>query len=802
VQQKAIVYFHGMGDQERFGELSKLTNVMADHLGLGHDAVKVHTERFYDADGEIAYFQLTLPNSTATSDGEVTLRLYEVYWGPITAGKSNALNVLRWMLPQFMNAWNFLTTLGDWHGQPRMRRVSLHRMFFEGKGDGSTATYESLLERYEQFLKADARTADLVGWLKTQPRSPDVLRLARRWKRTLLWRVWSDFLVLLLLSALVLNVLASMVVLLGKSVSVIGELTKTVEGHGLIQLDGVFLFEFLGWVQGILGNAWLFQQFDALMKTIKPHPLALLIAMVVGAVCWYGLWLIQQFLQNFMGDVQLWTTYKENTANRATRSEILRLSERVFEHVLRSDCQEVTVVAHSLGSTVAHDALYRLGCKLDAAPDIDKPEIEKRFAKLKHFITAGSPIDKVFFFFESQRFGYPELEQMIQTQRGDVSKVPLVNMRWTNFFDQGDPISGTVFSANAAKGVQNKEGMTNTVVENIEVSNTHFPGPASHGGYFTHYKMLDRIANAIQGGPYNPPKDQETSRFAVPVFVGLLILPVLVLGTALDPGLLHLLGLSDSAVVIKGVFAQLMSAVFMLLLTGLIVSLVLPAHIKPATSRPTKNGRGGSILGIVLTAVALFGVISTSLIAPEQQRLFFAADNNAFQAALRTNQSVLERALGMDDLFLTGYGLLLIVLGVRNWSSTPGKLTLFLGVIAATLDLLENISLNSFVQHIPGVRIDQFMMFQILVALKFSTAALAVMSAAQTFKRWRLLQRGFVYSSGLLFFGTVMAALFPGVFWNSAIGWTSLVLFGLLATGVCLIGAWFFFWQETVNNAT
>jgi hypothetical protein len=796
MQQKAIVYFHGMGDQERFGELSKLTNVLVDYLQLDPTELTVHNEQFFDGDGEIGYFQL---KTTGKNQSPIELRLYEVYWGPITAGKSNALDVLRWMLPQFMNAWKFLTTLGDWHGQPRMRRVSLHRMFHDGgsKPD-SVPVFNSVLEEYESFLDDTQSSQDFVGWLKRRRPKNDILALARKWKNTLFWRTWQDFIALLFLAALVVNVLASMVILLSKSVAMIGELTKASEKIGPVKLDGVFLLEFLNWVQGILGNAWLFQQFDALMGAIKPHPVALMIPVLVGAVCWYGLWFIQQFLANFMGDVQLWTTYKENNTNRATRDEILHLSERVFEHVLHGNSQEVTVVAHSLGSTVAHDALYRLGYKLEAAPK--KSQLKQRLVKFKHFITAGSPIDKVFFFFESQRFNFRELEQMMQTQRGDVSKAPLAHMHWTNFFDKGDPISGTVFSANAANSVANTnpDGSTNASVQNVEVSNTQYPGPASHGGYFTHTEMLRCVASAVQEYFYTPPKNKETSRFAVPVFRGLLVLPFLVFGTAVSPAFLGLIGLEEYDASIKGFFAQVMSADFVLILTGLIVSLVYPSQAKPPVFKQSKYLKLLSVLGFVFTVVALIGVIGTSVVAPEQNGLYFSKDNGAFQDILFTNREVLGRAVSWDNVYLMAYGLLLVVLGVRNWSSAPGKITVFLGVIAAALDSVENVALLGFVEDIVGVSLDKFIMFQILVTAKFVIAALAVMAAAVTFKYWRPLQIGFVVSSAVLLFGAVMAGLFPSVYIpvSTWLSWNNVALAGLGATGACMIAAIGYFGWE------
>ena len=551
---RAIIYAHGMGDQERYGELSNLVHSLgrASKSRTAEQGVLtpafVQNEPLHGGNGkDISYLNLVRQD-------QQELRCYEVYWAPITAGKSNALEVLRWILPQALNAIRLLRS--DWTGQGRMRRLTLHRMWAERIRQGPNdhaAEFKTLLEAYSDFLdpslihqrehhaiKSTKSFPNYLNeWLPAHHTAPTtsakVIALARAWQRELVMACWRDMFTLLLLPVLLIQVIVLLVTLLASSfvllgqVSVFKSLTATITStFGLgAYLDAIRQFT--------VGYEYL-KIAEAFVLVHIKFPGIWLLPAIVLAGTWFALWNLQLFLRDFLGDVQLWTTYQENNTKHATREEILTCARSVFDHVLHNeDCAGITVIAHSLGSTIMLDALSRLGREARAEQSINPTpgpdSLSERIKKIKYFITLGSPIDKVYFFFESRRVKLKELDRLIEHQRGDITLEPLKNLTWLNFFDQGDPVSGTVFSANPASNLM-------PFVRNVEVSNYAYPSISSHGGYFLHRDVLNTMYDAAFDLPIDiklplstAQKANQTTQSARWFYPVLLTIPILALLT-------------------------------------------------------------------------------------------------------------------------------------------------------------------------------------------------------------------------------------------------------------------------------
>ena len=547
----AIVYLHGMGDQQRYGELARLVDALAHRaqkdaqLPQLHPAT-THNEPLLDLSGQalgagkdIGYLQLKQAGPPAK-----TLRCYEVYWAPITAGKTSALEVLRWMLPQFVNAWNLLRS--DWTGQPRMRRLTLHRLWAtEGNGTNQKV-FDDALKAYEDYVNtASARaqrvsfTAHTRAWLnehykddQQKEHRDNVLKLVDRWQRELFRSGLLDLVTLVLLTVLTLQVIVTLIGLLASSVGLLTAVGVFKDLNAKL-IEGLAVAPYVEAVQKLTVGYAFIDTYQFWITHWKDVPGIWLIPLLAFGASWYALWLLQQFLREFLGDVQLWTTYQETDAKNATRDEILERTRSVFAHVLaQKDCEGVTIVAHSLGSTIALDALCRMGREVRAEPT---GTASKVIHKLKFFITMGSPIDKVYFFFESRRLKFKEMTRMLEHQRGDVAATPLKGMTWLNFFDQGDPVSGTVFSANPELTVDKH-------VINVEVSNYAFPKPDSHGGYFLHWGVLGHVYRAAFGEPvalHKPLEKLGSTKTATLFFALMLGLPVLALCTFIPVGVVQ-----------------------------------------------------------------------------------------------------------------------------------------------------------------------------------------------------------------------------------------------------------------------
>jgi hypothetical protein len=170
----------------------------------------------------------------------------------------------------------------------------------------------------------------------------------------------------------------------------------------------------------------------------------------------------------------------------------------------QADCTHITVIAHSLGSTIAYDTLSRYGRLLRAEQmNNDGQALAVKLAKIKRLITVGCPVDKVFFFFESQSIKLKELNKLIESQRGDIGSEPFTfeyyqqspvrqkhRIQWLNLFDEGDPISGPVYSANPERSLA-------AFVRNVQISSFRLPSPGSHGAYFDHQEVLRVFYDAI-----------------------------------------------------------------------------------------------------------------------------------------------------------------------------------------------------------------------------------------------------------------------------------------------------------------
>ncbi|HEY1682151.1 MAG TPA: hypothetical protein VGF98_10980 [Candidatus Tumulicola sp.] len=114
-----------------------------------------------------------------------------------------------------------------------------------------------------------------------------------------------------------------------------------------------------------------------------------------------GRTIAKSWIVNFFGDVQIYTTRNENLDFFAMREAIL---ERVTKTIV-SACKHagpdgtsydrVYVLAHSLGSTIAMDALIRFFDLCEQAPDLSQA-----MRRLRGFVTFGSPLEKTKFFFD------------------------------------------------------------------------------------------------------------------------------------------------------------------------------------------------------------------------------------------------------------------------------------------------------------------------------------------------------------------------------------------------------------------
>jgi hypothetical protein len=481
----AVVYVHGMGDQRRYEELSRLIDSLERHASSNEattgrlDLIRPRLEPARTGSGlerEVAYVEMMRQRRLATTLDQSLFRFYEVYWAPVAAGGSTTREVIVWLASQGL--YPIKTLRSPWRDRARLRRAALHELWTLRKKNAKfeAKDRDRLLKLYDQFDGPAARLRypkgnfsefrAFIGELtKGEPRSDQVDKLAKAWRshygRSELQNL---FVVLTLLLTLLLAVgalLAGVMYLLGK-VSSFNVVRNAIAALGLPEGAGGFKVAALI-TSGILT--------------------------LVG---------FTRFLVNYMGDVQLWTTYEETNAKCQKRREILNTTVQHFRHVLLDElCTRVAVVAHSLGTTIALDSLLEVA-RSNRALTPDDPM--SSLSKIEHFITIASPIDKVYYFFESYKGGRYRYNQIVEDIRGDLGSAPFArtadpdiipHVHWINFWDKADIIGGSVESPSSRRRGDLR-------VDNVEVANLRFPNPgASHSAYFDHKGVIKEVFEAV-----------------------------------------------------------------------------------------------------------------------------------------------------------------------------------------------------------------------------------------------------------------------------------------------------------------
>jgi hypothetical protein len=490
----AVVYFHGIGNQRRYTEVSRLVEALDRYAyvhrdkrkgrgsGLRGTEVRLEPSRA-DDDQEVAFVAL---NQYRPGSKEVLFRFYEGYWAPITAGGVSAREVAFWVLRHALTPLRILLT--PWRSHARLRRAALYAAAtrWRTSSDPSPTTLKRLLHAYDDFEGLDARREfpkgsfdDFLRYL-TGRRFPlgskrdESLRGARAWRRYQARSLLAvQFLALTLLLALGLGLMALLV--------------------GI-----VWLLEWLG------GTSLATEPGIASMIEPTPANIAAVAAILFGASG------ISAFLRGDVGDVLLWATYEETDTRHRVRREILQSGVDLLRHVITDPkCARVVVVAHSLGTTIAYDCLLELGRYYRARKATDPSKAKAHGAaddsyaqKFDQFITLGSPIDAVHAIFESHRSRSHRYNRVYEDVRGDIGEVPFTYRRrpiihWVNFWDPGDPISAPLYTPN--------EKLAKTIpIDNYEVSSLRFPSPGgSHSAYFEDNGVLGFIFQMIVYGRYS-----------------------------------------------------------------------------------------------------------------------------------------------------------------------------------------------------------------------------------------------------------------------------------------------------------
>ncbi|HXO19340.1 MAG TPA: hypothetical protein VOA87_05360 [Thermoanaerobaculia bacterium] len=422
----AVLVVHGMGQQVPFQTLDQVETGLR-RLEAEKTAVPVAKQPRSNARavllGDKVFERLEMKLTGA--HGPAWVHLYEAYWAPLTEGKVTLRDVMGFLLD---GGWNGLAKSREsfWRWMFG-RRVDFGRQrtafkLFLGLGViGVLVLINALVTAVAAVLVASRSSA---GWL-----SPALL---------------SD------LTVVIVGLVALLLIFAG--------LAWKTRWMGFFYLaiasvlaSGLALLVLLAWHRLSGTTPW-------------PHPPPGLWWKVLFAVFWLGLLRITLFVRTlliqYLGDVAAYVAPQKLDRFNALRSEIKSTVTGTAEAIYgalsadgrRFEYESVAVVAHSLGSVVAYDALNAL-INLDHLKG-DRLRVVPRTRLL---LTFGSPLDKTAFLFANQSKKTTESrEALAAAVQPLIQTYELREFRWVNVFSRKDIISGNLQFYDDAKNPLSK----------------------------------------------------------------------------------------------------------------------------------------------------------------------------------------------------------------------------------------------------------------------------------------------------------------------------------------------------------
>ncbi len=483
----AVVYVHGIGRQLRHEGLSQLLGAL-DAYASGELRSETGSLRQFTPVTELISDDLLATRTYVSFHHYVikghrprhhnSFRAYDVYWSNITAGGLPLIGGLFWF---FWHAIEPTFSIFD-----SLRRAGKAKMQFllrlmdTDKGKWPQHDYAWLMSKYADFQtreKARKYHGSFGAFHKfaSDGLSGDgarhrILKLARHWKRSWYLRrtqaVWRIVALMTIPATAILFVAAI-----------------------IIALDNPDKI-----------------QHTPFASTYPYLPLVLMLTVpLVAAVIWH-------VFTYLVADIRAWTAYQERDALNPRRSEILRAAVTLF-HDLANDknCKRIVIIAHSLGTAIAYDALRHLGRLADDGPTANEG-LAKAMEKITDFITMGSPIDRLSFFFGHHQSRHYRYNRIMEHLDRDIGRLPFArpssSVRWANFWDRSDIISSSLYSPQhtAPDGGRINRGL----LLNIEVWNTVIPSAASHVTYFSNRSVVDYIFQCIFFNEIGSPPNRQS----------------------------------------------------------------------------------------------------------------------------------------------------------------------------------------------------------------------------------------------------------------------------------------------------
>ena len=429
---RAVLVVHGMGQQVRFQALDQIAEGLLREAG---ESARKPTARAV-AIGDEMYQRLELFLPLADG-GEREVHVYETYWAEITEGRVTVRDVTSFL---FGAAFNGFRNLGGVSRYSFGRDHTLRPPFSAVVG---------LLGACGVLLTFAAMNGVLLALAALKGFEPGFVPDSIKARFT-----DNASALLALLTSFSLATLALLIVLFGAEWA--KRRTARVPLDGLwralgVALQGVFVLWLSLTILAGLAVAVLASGIgpESAIREALSCPWLAKHWMLPLAALLLASFAVRRFLVQYLGDVAAYvTSYRidrfadlRNQVKevvRKTAAAIYEATEAPESKVRAYD--GVAVVAHSLGSVIAYDALNAL--LLD---DTFSAEARDVAARTRLFLTFGSPLEKTAFVFSTRATTYAR-EALATALQPLISDYAFRPFRWVNVFSRRDPISGRLTS--------------------------------------------------------------------------------------------------------------------------------------------------------------------------------------------------------------------------------------------------------------------------------------------------------------------------------------------------------------------
>ena len=428
----AVIVFHGMGQQVRYGTIEETVTLLeAAALREGAVLTLIGRRQLPREDQFVPCAELALVDGSGARE----IHVYEVYWAPLTEGRISTWETFSFLVG---SAWECL-----WNGR------RFHRILFRPGGP-----------------RRGAMDPPFRGpWTTTLGLAMAALTMGALWvfDAVLLAVVASGILMVgeppwfrRLAPGLVGDYVSALLVLLAAGLFALApwrafpierrggrpalRLLSRV-GDGALKLAAAALVVIAARIVVRIGGEAL----GAWPPGSAPAPPARALLIGVGALVFALSAVVRHFILQYVGDVAIYlSAHKANRfyeARQAIQKTARDLAHFVFDRRGadgESLYPRVVLAGHSLGSVIGYDALNRLLLE-DRTTGTDR-QVRRRTAA---FITYGSPLDKTAYVFRTQRRKDGSLREAMAA-----GAQPLIQDRsarllpWINVFARADWIGG------------------------------------------------------------------------------------------------------------------------------------------------------------------------------------------------------------------------------------------------------------------------------------------------------------------------------------------------------------------------